>query len=212
MVWLIILLIAVLWGWAIYNQFHSVGKRTREMQLVAGQLGLQYSDIDDEWTKFEWGDPVPTKGGAINILTGQHQGWSVIALDRSWGAAYGRGRGSEAYSVSAVALSREFPRLYVHQRSLVSRARGVKEGNRIELESAQFNTHYVVHCKDPQFASAVLTPRTMQWLLEHNVPWFNIVDRLVATGRKGMLAGDQIESDLAAVETIAGQLPRFLFD
>lgn len=212
MAWLILVPIALLWGWAIYNQFHALGKRSREMQKVADRLGLQYSDFDDEWTTFVWGDPVPAKGGAINVVTGEHKGWSVVAMDRSWGASYGRGRTSETYSVSAVTLSREFPRLYVHQNSLVSRARGVKEGNRVELESVQFNAQYVVHCEDPRFASAVMTPRTMQWLLEHNVPWFNIVGQFVATGRKGMLSGSQIESDLAAVETIAGQLPRFLFD
>lgn len=212
MTWLLAILFVALWGWAIYNQFHSLSKRTKEMQHVASELGLHYLSRDTSWSTFVWGDPVPAKGSALNVLTGRHNGWSVVAMDRTWGASYGRGRGSNTCSVSAVELSREFPRLYVHRGTLKSRTRGLGEGQRIELESVQFNAEYVVRCEDPRFASQVLTPRLMQWLLENQVSWFNVVGRYVATGRMGMLTGAQIEADLAAVETIAGQLPPFLFD
>ncbi|MGV9415022.1 DUF3137 domain-containing protein [Nocardia sp. NPDC003693] len=93
-------------------------------------------------------------------------------------------------------------------------------GDRVEFESADFNRQFYVYCKDPAFAHAVLTPRTIDKLVDlarrHSgavtVTKFEIAGaELVAITTLGNRP-DEITGVFSAMHVLAEGIPRFVWN
>ena len=75
------------------------------------------------------------------------------------------------------------PPLSVDPENFLDRFVGRLTDNDIDLESEDFNRAFTVSCPDRKFASDVLHPQMMEFLLEHRQVGWRFEQRLDAHGR-----------------------------
>ncbi len=88
---------------------------------------------------------------------------------------------------------------------------GNRVGERVRFESAQFNDAFTVRTADPKFASDVIHPRTMEWLLARRPRGWTVLGQVVSF---------EVEKhDLLIVDDCAevlrgwlGRIPRFVWE
>lgn len=68
--------------------------------------------------------------------------------------------------VTAIQLSRTYPKLRVEETRLPKRDAPKFGVQHIEIESTEFREHYAVYSDDPGFSYGVLHPQFMEWLLK----------------------------------------------
>lgn len=169
---LVVLAAAALAGLFVWSYMNDV-RRRQALQSYCASMGWSYLAEDDSWTVRWNGSPfgVGDRRHAKNVLSGTDRGLPFVAMDyqydtESTDSRGGRDRTTHRYSVVALALPTILPRLEVTPESLVQRAAAaVGLGGDIQLESEDFNRRFVVHARQPKFASDVLNPRTMEALL-----------------------------------------------
>ncbi|GAB3948089.1 hypothetical protein GCM10029976_078540 [Kribbella albertanoniae] len=82
--------------------------------------------------------------------------------------------------------------------------------NDIELESQAFNERFRVQADDQRFASALLQPRLMAWLLQNpELQWHLAGDALVSWGY-GEVAPADILTRLEAMAGVIDRIPPFV--
>ena len=79
-----------------------------------------------------------------------------------------------------------------------------------ELESDRFNTTFRIG-GDERFASAVLHPRMMHWLLDTTSPGFRIHGPWFALVRQGSLNLGTLDADLAHLLGVIDRIPDYLW-
>ena len=84
--------------------------------------------------------------------------------------------------------------------------------NDIELESEQFNRTFVVTSPNRKFASDVLHPRLMEYLLQFpDLGWKTQGDSILAVER-GQRSLAQIDATLVLLDGITDQVPEFVWE
>jgi hypothetical protein len=81
----------------------------------------------------------------------------------------------------------------------------------IELELEDFNRAFTVSCPDRKFASDVLHPQMMEFLLQHrDVGWrFERDSMLMVSGTRRSVA--EIDATLALMDQISDLIPEFVW-
>lgn len=87
---------------------------------------------------------------------------------------------------------------------------GRRLGDKVAFESVDFNRAFTVRAEDPRFASDVLHPRTMEWLLATNPRGWTVRQRVVVFEVE---SHDQLLVDAceATLRGWLGRIPRFVW-
>lgn len=201
-------------------------KRARERRAAimahAASRGWGYSEADERWVDYFADTPfgLGHNRSAKNVLTGQFRGRDFVAFDYRYYTtetstdSQGRSSSREVahpHAVVAIQTGVVFPPLSVSPEGFFSRMAGRLTGTDIELESEDFNRAFTVKCTDRKFASDVLHPQHMTFLLAHRSLAFRFSGPWVLTTAPGEFELPDIEARLDYVATIVENIPDFIW-
>ena len=81
----------------------------------------------------------------------------------------------------------------------------------IEFESEDFNRAYKVQAGDRKFASDVINPQMMEFLMSGNAPGFTIIDSDLVWVDRGRLEPTTIEPTLDYLTGVLAHVPDFVW-
>ncbi|TWD78993.1 hypothetical protein FB561_0041 [Kribbella amoyensis] len=146
------------------------------------------------------------------MLAGDFHGRGMCVLDYSYTTTSSGANGqvtTTTHHVHLVALNLPvaLPPMTVTADSKVKRFFG---GRDLELESKAFNDAFRITCLDDRFASAVLHPRMMEWLLYNpGLEWQFAGNALISWG-SGLFVIQDVYARLEAMSGLADRIPPFV--
>lgn len=157
---------AVLW----YLQTLAVTKRRKRMSEVAASHGLSFSAKDP----FRMPVTVPLaffdRGHSrkvSNVMYGRTtDGRDLRAFDYQYTTGSGKNRRVHTFSCGLISTGADWPQLTLGPEGFFERVLDVVGGADIQFESEEFNRKWEVRSSDPRFASALIDPEMMLFLLE----------------------------------------------
>jgi hypothetical protein len=204
-----------------YAGWVAAKKRREAFAALAAQRGWTYSERDDRYVDRFAGAPfgLGHDRRASNVVTGEHDSRAFVAFDYRYSTtehytdAQGHSRTrtvTHPYSVIALHIGANVPELSVSPEGFFGRLVGRVTGNDIELELEAFNRAFTVQCPDRKFATDVLHPRMMEYLLTlPELDWSFRTDSLV-TVRPGQHSLPGLDATLVAIDGILDRVPDFL--
>ena len=196
--------------------------RRQAFAAAAAERGWSYAAEDPRWVDHFAGAPFGQghNRSAKNVLTGTRGERDIVAFDYRYYTtetstdSEGRTTTREVahpHAVVAVHTSVAFPELAVSPEGFFSRMAGRITGRDIELESEQFNRAFTVHCPDRKFASDVLHPRHMEYLLTRPEVAFRFTGPWVLSSEPGQFELSELDARLDHVSTVIDQIPDFIW-
>jgi hypothetical protein len=193
-------------------------RRERLLQWCLNR-GWSYVDEDpslvDRWSGAPFGQGDHRR--ARSVITGTEKGRPFTAFEYSYQTHTTDSKGNRSstthrFGVCAVGLPAYLPTLQVTREDVFRRMAGAIGLSRdLELESEDFNRTFVVSARDPKFASDVLTPRTMQYLLTvPDVQW-RIEGTAVLSWDTGRMQPEQIVVTTAVLDRVLDGVPAFVW-
>ena len=197
-------------------------RRREEFAALAAQRGWTYTARDDGWAERFEGPPFGTGHSrrADNVLQGSHDGRDFVAFDYCYCTtetstnADGTTSSHEKrhpYSVVAISTSVPLPQLSVTPENAFGRFFGRLTGNDIEMESEQFNRAFTVHCADRKFATDVLHPRMMEYLLTVPDVGWDLRNSTLMVAEPGQHSIAQLDNLLGVIDAILDRVPDFVW-
>lgn len=208
-------------GLIAYAGYLAAKKRREALAGLAAARGWTYAERDDQYVDRFSGAPfgLGHRRRAENVLTGNHDGRSFVAFDYCYYTtetstdAQGHTRTREQahpYSVIALNLGAAVPELSVTPEGFFGRMVGRLTNSDIELESEVFNRAFTVHCADRKFATDVLHPRMMEYLLKDPDLGWSLRDQSLLLVHAGRHAVPEIDAKLLVGDGILDQVPGFV--
>ncbi len=202
--------------------FVSAKKRREALSLLASQRGWLFVARDDRWVDRFDGAPfgLGHDRQALNVLTGAYDGRPFVAFDYRYSTtetstdAQGHTQTHtevHPYSVLGLHAGASFPDLSVTPEGFFGRMVGRLTNTDIELESEAFNRAFTVTSPDRKFATDVLHPRMMEYLLQ--IPdrgWMFREGWLLAV-RPGRHSVEQMDGRLGDLDGILDRIPDFVW-
>jgi hypothetical protein len=161
--------------------------------------------------------PVATAGWGHetkNLIRGARDGIALDAFVHDWKTTETRvvsdGRGGTSVqtytqdhseTVCGFCLPYALPTLSVN---------GSWTGQRVKFESEDFNDAFKVRAEDAKFASDVIHPRTMEWLLATRPSGWSMAGRVVVF-EMGTFDTDAIDANEQTLRGFLGRIPRFVW-
>lgn len=200
----------------------SAKKRREALSTLAAGRGWVYAEQDDSWVDRFEGAPfgLGHDRRAENVLTGAYDGRSFVAFDYRYSTtetstdAQGHTQTHtevHPYSVLGLDAGTVFPELSVTPEGFFGRMVGRLTNTDIELESEAFNRAFTVRSDDRKFATDVLHPRMMEYLLQ--IPdrgWMLRAGWLLAV-RPGRHSIEQVDARLTDLDGILDRIPDFVW-
>ena len=213
-----VVVVIVLVGLVAYLTYLRNKKRREAFAAWAGGRGWTYVAEDNsvigrfDGTPFGRGD----HQRAHNVVTGMRDGRPIVAFDYSYQTHSTDSNGNRTttthrYNVMSIGLPAHLPTLEVCRESVlnkVGRALGFRD---IEFENEEFNRRFNISCKDRKFASDVLHPRMMQWLLDNEGPGWRMDRADLVCWDSGRISPEVVDRQLGYLDAIAEQVPRFVW-
>lgn len=202
--------------------FLAAKRRREEFAALAARQGWQYVARDDRWADSFEGAPFGRGHGrhATNVLSGSFDGRPFVAFDFVYHTtetstdAQGHTTSREEshrFSVAALDAGAAFPPLEVSPEGFMGRMVGRLTGRDIELESEDFNRAFTVTCPDRKFASDVLHPRMMDYLLGHPDVAFRFQGRWLLAVHAGSQPVLEVSQRLGELDAVLDQVPEFVW-
>jgi hypothetical protein len=193
--------------------------RLAAIQGLARSKGWQYNAADPFGLPDRWqGAPFHTGYGrrATNVITGEVGTYPVIAFDYEYkeDSRDSNGRSTTStyhYAVCALGMPCVLPELSVAPEGVLSRIGQALGFEDIELESEDFNRRFKVRCQDRKFATDVLTPRTMQWLLNAGKVAFRFAGTDIVSAHSGQLLPSDLLDRTAVLAGVVDGIPSFVW-
>ena len=197
-------------------------KRREEFAAFAASKGWTYVQRDDRWCSRFDGHPFGTGEDrkAQNIVTGRYDDRAFEAFDYSYVTtststdANGNTtthRTTHSFSVIAIETGVALPRLEVAPEHWFGRMVGRLTNRDIALESEDFNRAFTVTCPDRKFASDVLHPQMMEFLLGHPELGWRFQDRALLAVHSGDHSLVELEARLDTIDGILDRVPEFVW-
>ena len=194
-------------------------RRREEMAAYAASRGWRFEAEQPLLVDRFSGPPFGLGFGrsAFNVVYGEHDGRDLVSFDYEYKTRSRSADGKSTtttthrFSVLGQSLGVAMPPLRVDPENFLDRFVGRIVGNDIDLESEEFNRAFTVSSPDRKFASDVLHPQMMEFLLQHRqVGWRFERDSLlvVATGGRSPA---QIDATLAVMDGITDRVPEFVW-
>lgn len=210
--------LAVLLGIAVlvvYLGFRKARERRRRLAAYAVSKGWRYEREQPLLVDRFSGPPfgIGESRRAYNALYGTHDGRALVSFDYEYETRSVDGKQTQAhvYSVVALDLGVLVPPLRVDPEGFLDRLVGGIVGGDIDLESEEFNSAFSVSCPDRRFASDVLHPRMMEYLLRYpRLGWRFEQDSMMVVAA-GARDPAQIEATLRVMDGITGLVPEFVW-
>jgi hypothetical protein len=160
------LVAAIVW----YLQTLATTRRRRRMSEVASRHGLAFSAKDP----FRMTDTMPLAFFDIgharkvtNVMYGRTaEGHDRRAFDYEYTTGSGKNRHVYNFSCGVISTGAAWPQLTLGPEGFFDRVLDVIGGADIQFESEEFNRAWEVRSPDPRFASAMIDPEMMRFLLE----------------------------------------------
>ena len=111
----------------------------------------------------------------------------------------------------ALDLGATVPTLQVTPEGMFSRMVGRLTNRDIELESEDFNRAFTVTCPDRKFASDVLHPRMMEYLLQHRDSDFRFEGSWLLSTESGQTSIESVEPRLRVIDGVLDNVPEFVW-
>ncbi len=152
---------------------------------------------------------------AYNALYGNHEGRDLVSFDYEYKTQTTNGKQTTTqvhrFSVLGLSMGIHMPPLSVDPENFLERFVGRLTGNDIDLESEEFNRAFLVGCPDRKFASDVLHPQMMEYLLQHRqVGWRFEQDSMLMISQ-GRRTPAQIDATIAVMDGITDRVPEFVW-
>jgi hypothetical protein len=213
---LVVLVVFAGIGLVVYSIVQAA-KRREAMAAYAVSRGWRYEAAQPLLVDRFDGPPFGIGHGrsATNAVYGQHDGRDFVSLDYEYKTTSGSGkdRRTTTHSLSIVALSMgvSLPSLRVDPENFLERIVGRLTNSDIELELEDFNRAFTVSCPDRKFASDVLNPQMMEFLLQHrDVGWrFERDSMLMVSDTQRSVV--EIDATLALMDQIGDRIPDFVW-
>lgn len=144
------------------------------------------------------------RGRPGEMFAGDFRGRGLCVLEYTYTTSSGSNGQTQNHTVHVVALNLPvaLPPLTLTKDSGLKRMFG---GRDLELESKAFNDAFRISCADERYASAVLHPRMMEWMLfNRGLEWQFAGNALVSWGRGSFTVRDV----LARLEAMTGLIDR----
>jgi hypothetical protein len=190
-------------------------KRLGALRALAADRGWTFARDNPTLTR-RWRQPPFGMGcerRAHNVLTGRWQQRPCVAFDYSFKTKSHdqKSASHHQFAVTAVALPAALPALSVTRESFFGRLETALGRQDIELESEDFNRRYRVNADDPRFAYAVLTPRTMDTLLQGDPVAFRIEGSDIVSWYEGSLAVNEIDARLGMLAAVVDGIQPYVW-
>jgi hypothetical protein len=214
----ILVVLAVAAGIAlVVFSFVQAAKRREAMSAYAVSRGWRYEESQPLLVDRFDGAPFGIGHGrsATNAVYGQHDGRDFVSFDYKYLTTSGSGKDrrttTHSFSVLALSMGVPLPSLRVDPENLLERVVGRVTNTDIELELEDFNRAFTVSCPDRKFASDVLHPQMMEFLLQHpDVGWrFERDSMLMVSGSQRSV--EEIDATLALMDQITDRIPDFVW-
>lgn len=197
--------------------FVQAARRRQEMATYAASRGWRYEATQPLLVDRFAGPPFGVGHGrsAGNAVYGQHDGRDFVSFDYEYKTTSGSGKNrrttTHSFSVLALSMGVSLPDLRVDPENFLERFVGRVTNSDIELELEDFNRAFTVSCPDRKFASDVLHPQMMEFLLQHrDIGWrFERDSMLMVSGTKR--SGAEIDATLALMDQISDKIPDFVW-
>jgi hypothetical protein len=148
------------------------------------------------------------RGRPGEMFVGDFRGRGICVLEYTYTTSNGKTTTTHTVHLVALNLPSALPPLTLTKDSGLKRMFG---GSDQELESDAFNKAFRISCGDDRYASAVLHPRMMEWMLfNRGLEWQVAGNALVSWGRGSFVVRDV----LARLEAMAGvidRIPPFIY-
>lgn len=209
----VVLIIAVAIFGYLANQ-----RRQKAFAAWAAQHGYTYTDRDDRYDDMPWGSPfgVGHSRAALDVLTASVNGRPVLCFTYRYKTTSSNGKTSQTqthlFSIFSTRLPNALPNLRVGREGLLSSLARLVGIHDIEFESEQFNRQFKVKSDDRKFASDVVNPQMMQFLLDGTAPGFSIIGADLVLVDGGRLQLEQVEPTVAYLDAVVAHIPRFVWD
>jgi hypothetical protein len=201
---------------AVYS-YLATKKRRELLMTFAGQRGWRFEWEQPQLVDRFTGPPFGLGFGraAYNVLYGTHDGRDLVSFDYLYKTRSSDGKTTtthtHTFSVLALRMGVPMPPLSVDPENLLDRFVGRLTGNDIDMESEDFNRAFVVSCPDRKFASDVLNPQMMEFLLEHRqLGWRFDQDSMLVIAH-GKRTPEQIDATLEVMDGITKLVPEFVW-
>jgi hypothetical protein len=213
---LVVLFVFLVIGLAVLG-YVQAKKRREEMAAYALSRGWRYEAYQPLLVDRFQGAPfgIGSDRQATNAVYGQHEGRDFVSFDYQYETTTGSGKDrrttTHTFSVLALSMGVSLPSLTVDPENFLERFVGRLTNSDIDLELEDFNRAFTVTCADRKFASDVLHPRMMEFLLQHrDVGWRFERDSMlmVASGRRTV---PQIDATLTLMDQITDRIPEFVW-
>lgn len=200
---LIALIAAVIWL-AVWRR-RQLRERSRQRAIAAAQYGW-YPVPPNPWL-LQVTESLFQRGRPGETFAGDYRGRGVCVLDYTYTTSNGKTQQQHAVHVVALNLPAALPPLTLTRDSGLKRAFG---GRDLELESEAFNDAFRVACADDRYASAVLHPRMMEWMLFNSgLEWQFAGNALVSWGA-GHFVVPELLPRLEAMAGVIDRIPSFV--
>ena len=176
---------------AVVFSYLAAKKRREAMAAYAAGRGWRFEADQPLLVDRFTGPPFGLGFGrrAYNVLYGTHDGRDLVSFDYDYKTQTSNGKQTTThvhrFSVLGLSMGIHMPPLSVDPENFLDRFVGRLTGNDIDLESEEFNRSFTVACPDRKFASDVLHPQMMEFLLEHRQVGLQVRAGLDADGRAG---------------------------
>jgi hypothetical protein len=216
--WLLFLVGVPLVGYLAYLSWKQEQKRREQLLVWASTNGYAYAAEDDSWCE-RWNGAPFGQGDhrrARNVVTGVVADHPFAAFDYTYETHSTDSKGNRTttthrYVVCSLQLPTVLPMLQVTPESLFSRIGNLLGLDDIELESEDFNRRFRVHANDRKFASDVLSPRTMQALLDRPDLSWRIQGVDILSWQDGRLLPAAAVTMTTAMQTVVSGIPSFVW-
>ena len=202
---------------AIVYSYLAAKKRREQMLAFATSRGwtfvLDVPLLVDRFT----GPPFGLGFGrrAYNVLFGKHDGRDLVSFDYEYKTQTTNGKQTtttvHSFSVLGLSMGVGMPPLSVDPENFMDRFVGRLSGNDIDMESEDFNRSFTVSCPDRKFASDVLHPQMMEFLLAHRQLGWRFEQDSMLVIAQGKRTPEQIDATLTVMDGITDRVPEFVW-
>jgi hypothetical protein len=194
-------------------------KRRERIMTFCLARGWKYVDEDPTLAGRWAGDPFGNgdRRRARNVIRGNECGRDFVAFDYSYETHSTDSHGKRTstthhFAVTAVDLPAFLPTLEVCPTGVFGKLTdAVGLTNDIDLESEDFNRAFKVHAENRKFATDVLSPRTMQYLLSAPKAAWRIQGNSALRWTSGRLDPADVIVAAAVLDQVADGIPAFVW-
>ena len=152
-------------------------QREAAFARLATSLGLRFSQRDESSVR-QLGFPLFHEGRGTessNLVSGTLQGMPVAAFDFAYWTEVRDSKGFthrqyHRFLCAVTDIAPACPPLIIEHRGLIGRVAGALGLDGVQFESDDFDKAYRVICGDRRFATALVDPAMMAWLLDAPSP------------------------------------------